>query len=45
MCSYNAILGYFPGNLYDENIQLRWPLMWSRLEEAAWVAAVVRSDW
>lgn len=39
--SYNAILGYFPGNLYDENIQLRWPLVWSRLEEVAWVAAVV----
>ncbi|HEU4732226.1 MAG TPA: hypothetical protein VFT22_30230 [Kofleriaceae bacterium] len=39
--SYNAILGYFPGNLYDENIQLRWPLVWSRLEEVAWVAAAV----
>ncbi|HET7505525.1 MAG TPA: hypothetical protein VFK02_31110 [Kofleriaceae bacterium] len=39
--SYNAILGYFPGNLYDENIQLRWPLVWSRLEDVAWVAAAV----
>jgi hypothetical protein len=39
--SYNAILGYFPGNLYDENIQLAWPLVWSRLEDAAWVAALV----
>jgi len=39
--SYNAILGYFPGNLYDENIQLRWPLVWSRLEDTAWVAALV----
>jgi len=39
--SYNAVLGYFPGNLYDENIQLRWPLVWSRLEDLAWVAAVV----
>jgi hypothetical protein len=39
--SYNAILGYFPGNLYDENIQLRWPLVWSRLEELGWVAALV----
>jgi hypothetical protein len=38
--TYNAILGYFPGNLYDENIQLRWPLVWSRLEEIAGVAAV-----
>jgi hypothetical protein len=39
--SYNAILGYFPGNLYDENIELRWPLVWSRLEEVAAVVAVV----
>jgi hypothetical protein len=39
--SYNAVLGYFPGNLYDENIQLRLPLVWSRLEDLAWVAAVV----
>ncbi|HEX2691659.1 MAG TPA: hypothetical protein VHN14_33845 [Kofleriaceae bacterium] len=39
--SYNAILGYFPGNLYDENIRLAWPLLWSRLEDAAWAAALV----
>jgi hypothetical protein len=39
--SYNAILGYFPGNLYDENIRLQAPLLWSRLEELAWVAALV----
>jgi hypothetical protein len=39
--SYNAIIGYFPGNLYDEHIQLRWPLLWSRLEELGWVVALV----
>jgi hypothetical protein len=39
--SYNAILGFFPGNLYDENIQLRWPLVWSRLEDLSWVVALV----
>ncbi|HET9624392.1 MAG TPA: hypothetical protein VFP84_23630 [Kofleriaceae bacterium] len=39
--SYNAILGYFPGNLYDENIRLSWPLLWSRLDDAAWVALAV----
>jgi len=39
--SYNAVLGYFSGNLYDENIQLRWPLVWSRLEDLGWVAALV----
>ncbi|HEX5057828.1 MAG TPA: hypothetical protein VFV99_00650 [Kofleriaceae bacterium] len=39
--TYNAILGYFPGNLYDENVQLGMPLLWSRLEQLAWVVAVV----
>ena len=39
--SYNAVLGYFPGNLYDENIRIRWPLAWSRLEDLAWVIALV----
>jgi hypothetical protein len=38
---YNAILGYFPGNLYDENIQLHAPLLWSRLEQLGWVVALV----
>lgn len=39
--TYNAILGYFPGNLYDENIQLRAPLAWSRLADACWVVALL----
>jgi hypothetical protein len=39
--SYNAILGFFPGNLYDENIQLHRALAWSRLEDLAWVTAVI----
>ncbi|HSD89174.1 MAG TPA: hypothetical protein VLB44_16715 [Kofleriaceae bacterium] len=39
--TYNAIIGYFPGNLYDENIELGQPLWWSRLEQLAWVVAVV----
>ena len=39
--SYNAILGYFPGNLYDENIHLAWPLLWSRLEDLGWALALV----
>ena len=38
--SYDAIIGYFPGNLYDENIELGVPLLWSRLEELAWVVAL-----
>jgi hypothetical protein len=38
--TYNAILGYFPGNLYDENITLHATLAWSRLEQLAWVAAL-----
>ena len=39
--TYNAILGFFPGNLYDENVQLHWALVWSRLEQAAWVLALL----
>jgi hypothetical protein len=39
--TYNAILGYFPGNLYDENVQLGMPLLWSRLEQLAWVLAII----
>jgi len=39
--TYNAILGYFPGNLYDENIALTATLAWSRLEQLLWVTALV----
>lgn len=39
--TYNAILGYFPGNLYDENVQLTAALLWSRLEQALWVIALL----
>jgi len=39
--TYNALIGYFPGNLYDENIQLGMPLLWSRLEQLAWLIAIV----
>ena len=38
--TYNAILGYFPGNLYDENVQLTAALAWSRLEQLGWVIAI-----
>jgi hypothetical protein len=37
--TYDALLGYFPGNLYDENIQLGAPLYWSRVEQLCWVVA------
>jgi hypothetical protein len=39
--SYDAIIGYFPGNLYDENIELGAPLLWSRLEQVAWVVGIL----
>ena len=39
--TYNAILGFFPGNLYDENVQLHWALVWSRIEQALWVLALL----
>jgi hypothetical protein len=39
--TYNPLVGYFPGNLYDENIQLHLPLLWSRLEQLLAVVAVL----
>ncbi|MGE0871652.1 MAG: tetratricopeptide repeat protein [Kofleriaceae bacterium] len=39
--SYNPVLGFTPGNLYDENIQLTSALWWSRLETLAWVLAML----
>jgi hypothetical protein len=39
--TYNAILGYFPGNMYDEHVTLASPLLWSRIEQLAWVIAVL----
>jgi len=38
---YSPLIGYFPGNMYDENIQLHLPLLWSRLEQLAWVIAAL----
>jgi hypothetical protein len=37
---YDALIGYFPGNMYDENIVLGAPLVWSRIEQLAWVIAL-----
>jgi hypothetical protein len=39
--SYNPIIGYFPGNMYDEDIQLSMPLVWARLEALAWVVGLL----
>ena len=39
--TYNPIIGYFPGNLYDEDIQLGMPLVWARLEALAWIIGVL----
>lgn len=39
--SFNPLLGYFPGNLYDEDVQLTMPLVWARLELLAWVLGVL----
>ena len=41
VCIYSAVIGYFPGNLYDENVQLGAPLLWSRVEQLAWVVAIL----
>lgn len=37
---YNPLIGYFPGNVYDEEIALGWPLVWSRLESLAMITAL-----
>src|SRR5665647_191375 len=39
--TYNAILGYFPGNMYDENVQLGTALWWSRLEQVGWLVTII----
>jgi len=39
--TYNAILGYFPGNMYDENVELGAALLWSRLEQLGWLVALL----
>ncbi|HEU0029963.1 MAG TPA: hypothetical protein VFQ53_04970 [Kofleriaceae bacterium] len=39
--TYNAVLGYFPGNMYDEHVTLGEPLAWSRLEQLGWVVGVL----
>lgn len=38
--SYSPLVGYFPGNLYDEDIRLTAALGWARLEQLAVVAAL-----
>ena len=38
---YSPVIGYFPGNLYDEHVELGAPLLWSRLEALAWVVAII----
>jgi hypothetical protein len=39
--SYNPMAGYYSGNLYDEEIALGEPLLWSRLQQALMLGAVL----
>jgi hypothetical protein len=39
--SYNPIIGFFPGNLYDEDVSIGWPLVWSRIEQIAFVVGLL----
>ena len=39
--SYSPLVGFFPGNLYDEDIQLGAALGWARLEQLATVLTVL----
>lgn len=44
--SYSPWIGYFPGNLYDELIEVPAALWWARLEQAAWaIAALAACAW
>ncbi|HET6610998.1 MAG TPA: hypothetical protein VFG83_03380, partial [Kofleriaceae bacterium] len=35
--SYSPLAGYFPGNLYDEQIDLASPFFWARAHAGAWL--------
>ena len=39
--TYSPLVGFFPGNLYDEDIRLTVALAWARLEQLAAVAAAL----
>lgn len=39
--TYAPIIGYFPGNMYDEDVVLGAPLYWARLQQALAVAAML----
>lgn len=39
--SYNLVCGYFPGNLYDETVELRAPFYWARLYQLTVIAALL----
>jgi hypothetical protein len=39
--TYDPLIGYFPGNLYDENVRLGAPLAWARLEQLLWVLGLL----
>ncbi len=39
--SYSPLVGFFPGNLYDEDIRLDPALYWARLEQLATVLALL----
>ncbi len=39
--SYSPLVGFFPGNLYDEDIRLAAPLYWARLEQLTTVLAAL----
>ncbi len=39
--SFNALVGYFPGSLYDENVQLTAAVGWARLEALLGLVAIL----
>jgi len=39
--TFDPIIGYYPGNLYDENVQLGATLIYARIEQLLWLLALV----
>lgn len=39
--TFNPIIGYFPGNMYDENLMLGATLVWARIEQLLWLLTIV----
>ncbi|MCK5797070.1 MAG: hypothetical protein KAI47_07805, partial [Deltaproteobacteria bacterium] len=39
--AYDPFAGYFPGTLYDEDIAIRWPFVFARLQQISWTGVAL----